>query len=91
MESQLLCIKYTNDMQYKKRALMPHANSEAQISLHIHGVWSGLTLFHILQNLELLYMDNEVPHQTAGPSCSKLTTSLVNDWLKFISSDTQIC
>ena len=24
-------------------------------------------------------------------SCSKLTTSLVNDSLKFISSDTQIC
>ena len=26
----------------------------------------------------------------AGPSCSKLTTSLVNDSLKFVSSDTQI-
>ena len=26
-----------------------------------------------------------------GPSCSKLTTSLVNDSLKFTSSDTQIC
>ena len=26
-----------------------------------------------------------------GPSCSKLTTSLVNDSLKFISSDMQIC
>ena len=26
----------------------------------------------------------------AGPSCSKLTTSLVNDLLKFTSSDTQI-
>ena len=26
-----------------------------------------------------------------GPSCSKLTTSLVNDSLKFKSSDTQIC
>ena len=25
-----------------------------------------------------------------GPSCSKLTTSLVNDSLKFTSSDTQI-
>ena len=28
---------------------------------------------------------------TAGPSCSKLTTSLVNDSLKFQSSDRQIC
>ena len=27
----------------------------------------------------------------AGPSCSKLTTSLVNDSFKFKSSDTQIC
>ena len=27
----------------------------------------------------------------AGPSCSKLTMSLVNDSLKFKSSDTQIC
>ena len=26
-----------------------------------------------------------------GPSCSKLTMSLVNDSLKFKSSDTQIC
>ena len=27
----------------------------------------------------------------SGPSCSKLTTSLVNDSLKFTSSDTQVC
>ena len=27
----------------------------------------------------------------AEPSCSKLMTSLVNDSLKFTSSDTQIC
>ena len=27
----------------------------------------------------------------SGPSCSKLTTSLVNDSLKFTSSDVQIC
>ena len=26
-----------------------------------------------------------------GPSCSKQTTSLVNDLLKFTSSDTHIC
>ena len=45
--------------------------------------------------------NNADPNQTAwstlfaqtcqsGPSCSKLTTSLVNDSLKFVSSDTQI-
>ena len=28
---------------------------------------------------------------SSGPSCSKLTTSLVNNLLKFRSSDTQIC
>ena len=27
----------------------------------------------------------------SGPACSKLTMSLVNDSLKFTSSDTQIC
>ena len=27
----------------------------------------------------------------SGPSCSKLTMSLVNDSLKFTSNDTQIC
>ena len=30
------------------------------------------------------------PKYKPGPSCSKLTTSLVNDSLKFTSSDTQI-
>ena len=30
-------------------------------------------------------------YDTPGPSCSKLTTSLVNDSLKFTSSDMQIC
>ena len=30
-------------------------------------------------------------HKWPGPSCSKLTTSLVNDLLKFTLSDTQIC
>ena len=29
--------------------------------------------------------------KNSGPSCSKLTTSLVNDSLKFTSSDTQTC
>ena len=30
-------------------------------------------------------------NNSTGPSCSKLTMSLVNDSLKFTSSDTQIC
>ena len=34
-----------------------------------------------------LYMSST----SSGPSCSKLTTSLVNDSLKFTSSDMQIC
>ena len=37
-----------------------------------------------------MQQDYARPH-TAGPSCSKLTTSLVNESLKFTSSDTQIC
>ena len=32
---------------------------------------------------------NSVEH--SGPSCSTLTTSLVNDSLKFTLNDTQIC
>ena len=30
-------------------------------------------------------------NNSPGPSCSKLTMSLVNDSLKFTSSDMQIC
>ena len=37
--------------------------------------------------LEMLLSE---PNRRSGPSCSKLTTSLVNDSLKFTSSDTQI-
>ena len=32
-----------------------------------------------------------VQHYFPGPSCSKLTMSLVNDSLKFTSIDAQIC
>ena len=35
--------------------------------------------------------DSSLEISSLGPSCSKLTTSLVNDSLKFTSSDTQIC
>ena len=34
---------------------------------------------------------DEVVNNPPGPCCSKLTTSLVNNSLKFTSSDTQIC
>ena len=37
------------------------------------------------------YLDAVISTSTFGPSCSKLTMSLVNDSLKFTSSDTQIC
>ena len=33
----------------------------------------------------------DLRRKKSGPGCSKLTTSLVNDSLKFTSSDTQIC
>ena len=34
---------------------------------------------------------NNKHFEISGPSCLKLTRSLVNDLLKFTSSDTQIC
>ena len=37
------------------------------------------------------YMFSWKKINTFGPSCSKLTMSLVNDSLKFTSSDTQTC
>ena len=39
----------------------------------------------------MFWGDRYEHHKQSGPSCSKLTTSLVNDSLKFTSSDTQIC
>ena len=35
--------------------------------------------------------DEMACYKQSGPSCSKLTMSLVNDSLKFTSSGTQIC
>ena len=34
---------------------------------------------------------NTIKKNISGPSCSKLTASLVNDSLKFTSSDMQVC
>ena len=44
-----------------------------------------------LKNEGLLTFHPHSIHKISGPSCSKLTTSLVNDSLKFTPSDTQIC
>ena len=44
----------------------------------------------ISESLEIVYQTKDV-QGVPGPSCSKLTMSLVNDSLKFTSSDTQIC
>ena len=58
---------------------------------------------HILDNIhkalgtrsQCLFMTERESHggiqKKSGPSCSKLTMSLVNNSLKFTSSDTQIC
>ena len=54
-------------------------------------------LAKVFKRLCLLNLWMEVDHTCpdvrywSGPSCSKLTTSLVNNSLKFTSSDTQIC
>ena len=42
-----------------------------------------------ISNITRQYMLHVI--KESGPSCSKLTTSLVNDSLKFTSSDMQIC
>ena len=48
--------------------------------------------FHFLVVKFSIYLNRCVlVMKISGPSCSKLTTSLVNDSLKFTLSDTQIC
>ena len=44
----------------------------------------------VFKCLAFLYISSGAM-ETPGPSCSKLTTSLVNDSLKCTSSDMQIC
>ena len=47
---------------------------------------------HCLYVTDILKMCTwKIDGENSGPSCSKLTTSLVNDSLKFTLSDTQIC
>ena len=55
-----------------------------------------ITLFLFsAHQLMMLYSCTRFPkshfNKSSGPSCSKLRMSLVNDSLKFTSSDTQIC
>ena len=52
-------------------------NSLDQVNSSRKGVW----LIFIITKF----------YKIPGPCCSKLTTSLVNDSLKFTSSDMQIC
>ena len=41
--------------------------------------------------IKMHFQIDDTSCKSYGPSCSKLTTSLVNDSLKFKSSDTRIC
>ena len=52
-----------------------------------------LPLSYTLENVSHLWssVQPSFGSSQSGPSCSKLTTSLVNDLLKFTSSDVQIC
>ena len=84
---------------------MPHS-AASDIGLHclpISFLWDA-RLKWVNQSWHKLFFSNlskgilmEVCIKTVpcpkqpGPSCSKLTTSLVNVSLKFTSSDTQIC
>ena len=64
---------------HAKICLQEYADSEgADQPAHLQGLNRAFTVR--LQN-----------HWTSGPSCSKLTMSLVNDLLKFTLSDMQIC
>ena len=44
--------------------------------------------WHLMASIP--FVTSKHHHNITGPSCSKLTTLLVNDSLKFTSSDTQI-
>ena len=64
---------------------------KAEFSLWLY-VTSLLRTFHYHSSVILIWLKwCWKGCKTPMPSCSKLTTSLVNDSLKFTSSDTQIC
>ena len=58
----------------------------------VSSAWSVFDVFDASTNIKILICqtDTQVVQKSTGPSCSKLTMSLVNDSLKFTSSDTQI-
>ena len=53
--------------------------------------WLGRKPQHKQTNTELIWLGSTLFATHPGPTCSKLTTSLLNDSLKFTLSDTQIC
>ena len=56
-----------------------------------HEIFSTFILSLPLIQEEQLPVSGKRMSTNPGPSCSKLSMSLVNDSLKFTSSDTQIC
>ena len=73
--------------QAKKSAFKHAHNVQNKIILHIHPGLYFLFLHSVVSN----YFFDGSEDPDLGPSCSKLTMSLVNDSLIFTSSDTQIC
>ena len=67
-------------------------NGKTVKTLSVDVELCGLSPDSIVQLVMRLTVDPRIAKfLITGPSCSKLTTSLVNDSLKFTSSDTQIC
>ena len=58
---------------------------------HIVFVWHVRSYFFGKIRIFQKVLPSILSVKISGPSCSKLTTSLVNDSLKFTSNDTQIC
>ena len=64
--------------------------TESLITCFLSYTIFALALYILCHPLNISDISGRV-FQTSGPSCSKLTMSLVNDSLKFTSSHTQIC
>ena len=67
--------------------------SEISLSQYCHYQGSTITMHHNTVTVSKPHsiLMNFVDFIKPGPSCSKLTMSIVNDSLKFALSDTQIC
>ena len=86
------------DLFYKKNFLPLKVNGKSQNLSSLPKMAKKCTLSLGYPNLKkesdqltLLQGLIRLSLVTSGPSCSKLTMSLVNDSLKFTWSDTQIC